>query len=176
MQRRWTIGAEPVLIAIAALVAIGLRAAHHGSDITSDTALAIALGVLTRRWIRLLGNRLTDTEAERRELQERTAQCLAGTFANNALRERLRADAEALQKATEQRIADAEARADQRIAEETAAVRREFEETRTVELCQAYELGALNEREGIHQKTVRKPSEVIILSQRRQPSAGTARS
>jgi hypothetical protein len=119
---------------------------------------AIAL-VFVRRWLAELSTRLADTTEERRKLNEETAKCQVAHLANLAFRDRLRADAIA-----------AEVRIEQRIANGIAAVRREFEESRTLELCEAYEEGAMNERNGVHGAlNANRGASLIYLADRRPP-------
>ena len=129
--------------------------------IAGSTATAL---ILIRRWLIHLERRLTDTTEERRHLTASTAQSQASHMANIAARNRLRVAA-----------ADEEARNEQRLADAISAMRVEFESTRAQELCEAYEIGATNERNGVHKKAPATPTgSLIYLADRRPPEAPAA--
>lgn len=135
----------------------------------SSTAL-----LFIRHWLTNLGDRLSDTAVERQQLAARVAQCEVADMANIALRDRLRADATAAERVAEERAAEAEAQAEQRVIEIESALRREYEENRATELANAYFLGATNERNGVHVNQQSPTGELIILSERRrQPAAAS---
>jgi hypothetical protein len=162
MQARSWAGTGAALV-IAIIGAAASTRTTGPATIAIDILLAIGVAALIRRWLQQLGDRLTDTTEERRKLQEDQAKCLAATSANNALRERLRHEAAETQRAAEQQIADA-----------TERIRREFEEARTRELCEAYYEGAMNERNGLHNKDNQAASaDLIILSERRRTAPST---
>jgi hypothetical protein len=121
----------------------------------------IALSYM-RRWITRLEARLTDTTADRRKLAEETAQAQTAHVATMAARERMRAHEAAAEAALEQRL----------IATE-AAIRQKFEETRALELVEAYEAGAMNERDGLHRNgNAARAGLIYLADRRRQPTGG----
>jgi hypothetical protein len=158
MRTRWWTGTALLTTVIGTLAIDRIAGPSATLNVTFDTVLAIGVAALIRRWLRELGDRLTDTSEERRQLQDEKAQCHAAAAANNAMRERLRTEAADVQQAAEQKIAEAE-----------VSTRREFEETRAQELCEAYFAGAMNEREGRHTPdTEGTKADLIILSERRR--------
>lgn len=166
MHRGGITRGEAALIALVAATCIAL---HKTGDVLVDASFAVGVALSVRIGQRKLGDRLSDTEAERRELQERAAQCAVAELANTALRDKLRAEAVALQQMAEQRIADAEARAEQHVTDETARIRREFEETRATDLADAYYTGAMNERNGLHAEADGTAgADLIVLDERRR--------
>jgi hypothetical protein len=97
-------------------------------------------------------------------------------MANIAFRERLRADAAAVEHAADERVAEAEVHAQQRITEIEAQLRCEYEENRALELAKSYRLGAINERNGVHAREQPPTGELIVLSERRRQTAAIPRS
>jgi hypothetical protein len=134
---------------------------------------AIAALLAIRSWLTRLGDRLTDATKERKRLADLTAQCLAADMANIADRQRIRIDSVNAERAADERAAEAEANAERRIAEITEKLRREYEETRAVELCKSYLQGATNERSGLHKDPQAMAGELIILSERRRTAPKT---
>ena len=116
-------------IASSALYATG----HEEAAVLFGTAGITGAGAATlKAWLKRLEARLTDCSAERRRLEDEIAQSQAAHAATVSLRSQLIATADADEAAREQRLAD-----------DVEAVRREFEEARTAELCEAFESGAL---------------------------------
>ncbi|MCX4751707.1 hypothetical protein OG455_41910 [Kitasatospora sp. NBC_01287] len=131
-----------------------------GAEIsTAIVGCTITVLIFIRRWLAHLEEHLTDTTEERRGLAERTAQSQASHMANIAARNRLRVAA-----------AEEEARNEERLTEAIADMRDEFENTRAQELCKAYEIGALNERNGIHKEGVNIPAGSLIYLADRRPT------
>lgn len=135
-NRRWTIAGAVLLLAILTL-AIG--ASEKPGNAAVSTGLAIGVAALMRRSFKQLGDRLTDLSEERRNLEAAQSQCVAATGVNNARRDRLA-----------RREAEIEREAAAWQAETEARIRKEFEQVRAQDLCSAYFLGAMNERDGKH--------------------------
>lgn len=172
--RRWARVGSALVGALAGTILLRLAGAT-GSTILVIIGASITALLFIRRWLTKLGDRLSDVTAERRELAARLAQCQVAEMANLTFRERLRADTAAAERAADERAAEAEMHAEQRIIEFEALLRREYEETRALELVNFYELGAMNERNGAHDKNQTPAGELIVLSERRRPPTITSR-
>jgi hypothetical protein len=181
MQGRWRIGTA----AGTGALLIGAAAITKRQDLDIGPVLgttivvtiaAVAVLTLMRTWLSKLGDRLTDTAQERQQLRDRTAQAQVAEIAHAAIREQLRADAAATERAADARAQAAEESAELRIAAATAAIRNEFEQKRAIEMTAMYELGAMNERNGVHKHQAAAPvADLILLSDRRRPAPdGTA--
>lgn len=168
-MRKWA--GSTLVIAATGATALLYGAGPQNIAVLGDAALAIGVPalitagiILVRRWLAQLEYRLTDTAEERRQLAAESAQCQVMQLAINGTRERLLANA-----------ASAEAHLEQRIADATAAIRQEFEEARAVELAEAYEAGAVNERNGVHKKSLTTAlADLVYLADRRHGPAGTS--
>ncbi|MFC8447562.1 hypothetical protein [Kitasatospora sp. NPDC057223] len=176
MQARWRIGATVGAgAAIAATLTLWNRQSVDIGPVLGTTIVvtiaAAAVLILMRQWISTLGDRLADTTQERQQLRDRTAQAQVAEIAHVAIREQLLAAAAAAEHSADARAQAAEEAADQRIAEATSAIRREFEQKRAIEMSEMYELGAMNERNGVHKHQAAVPvADLILLSERRRPT------
>lgn len=154
--------AGPALAAVLTGVALILLATtEHPATCTAVVILGgIAFGLcLIREWLADYARRITDTTTERAELQEAIRQNDAAQAANQRLRERLIA-----------RAAELDALTEQKIEEGVAAARREMEAERARMLVDSYEMGALNERKGLHKPGTAAPiGDLIHLADRRRP-------
>lgn len=159
--RSWSWGRTALAVATVGAIT-ALVCAVSPDDRATATAIAGSATVgllLIRRWLAGLEAQLTDTTEERRRLAEQTAQSHASHMANIAARDRLRTAA-----------AEAETRNAQLLANSIATMRSSFENTRAQDLCEAYELGAMNERNGVHKKPAAATGSLIYLADRRRPT------
>ncbi|MFG3051795.1 hypothetical protein ACGFZP_12720 [Kitasatospora sp. NPDC048239] len=149
----------------ASLIAASAATASAALHATGTEEAAVLIGMAgivgsaatgIRGWLKRLETRLTDTTAERRQLDDEIARCQVAHAGNQTLKERLIAGAAVEHAAREQRLADA-----------ITAIRQEFEDRRAAELVEAFEAGARWERNRQNGDDATTNGNLIFLSQRR---------
>jgi hypothetical protein len=180
MAQRWWYTRSTCIAALITIAATTARITGYADNEVLLGAFAFTtLVLLNRHSVIHVTQRLSDVQAERQQLRSREEhlaqqinQYRAATIAMNGQRERLRVAIED----ADRRAAEAEEIFERRLAEETEALRVEYENQKLLDQIGAYEFGVERERAGEHEvEPPHRESEIIHLDgHRRRPATGTA--